>query len=68
MTVLCLLAFSGAAEAQNRGGDMRKNYEAKLKKKFVSTVPWEQTLKKAKERARAERKPILAYFTRSYSP
>ncbi len=64
-----LLLFSGPLEAQSRdAATLRRNYEEKLKKEFVSKVEWTSTLSAAKERARTERKPILGYFTRSYSP
>jgi hypothetical protein len=66
---LCLL--SAAAPLSGQAPDestLRRNYEEKLKKPFATKITWETTLEKAKERARAEGKPILGYFTRSFAP
>lgn len=63
-----VLVASGSAGAQTRSEVLRSRYEAKLASPFVSKIEWERTFSAAKERARTEKKPILAYFTRSYAP
>ncbi len=66
--LVCALA-ADTADAQSRNQEtLRKNYQKKLEKPFVGKVNWARTLDEAIERARAEKKPILGYFTRSYSP
>ena len=68
---LALCLFSSAPPLSGQAPDeaaMRRNYEEKLKKPFATKIAWETTLEKAKERARAEGKPILGYFTRSFAP
>ena len=59
-----LLLFAGAAQAQ----DLEGQYEAKLKKAFMSKIPWEQSLEEAMKKSKATGKPIFGYFTRSYAP
>ena len=59
--------MGGAAEAQNSEA-LKRKYESKLAEAFVGKVKWAHSLEEAKKRARAEGKPILGYFTRSYSP
>ena len=67
--VLGLLCAPAIAEAQGPSSDaLRQNYQRKLEKPFVGKIEWVRTREEAKERARAEGKPILGYFTRSYAP
>lgn len=47
---------------------LEQNYQEKLKKPFVSAIEWESSLEKAKQLAVEKNRPIIAYFTRSYSP
>jgi hypothetical protein len=65
---LCLLAAAPLSGQSPDAAAMRRNYDEKLKKPFATKIPWELSLEKAKERARAEGKPILGYFTRSFAP
>lgn len=61
----------GVAQAQYQQPDpatLEKNYEAKLKKDFIAKGSWEQSIDSALAKAKAENKPVLAYFTRSYAP
>ena len=67
--ILGLCGSPTPVSAQGPAPDaLRRNYEQKLEKPFVSKIEWVRTLDQAKERARAEGKPILGYFTRSYAP
>ena len=67
--VLGLVGAPAPAAAQGPSTDaLRQNYQRKLEKPFVGKIEWVRTLAEAKERARAEGKPILGYFTRSYAP
>ena len=59
-----LLLTGGVLEAQS----LEQNYQEKIKKPFVSKVPWALGYEKAIATAKKEDKPILAYFTRSYAP
>ncbi len=61
------LALCSAVEAQGRGS-LRAKFDQKMKKPFVSKVPWALSLEEARKRAAEQKKPILGYFTRSYSP
>jgi len=66
---LCLLGAASPLSGQMPDeATLRRNYQEKLKKPFATNVAWEMSLEKAKERARAEGKPILGYFTRSFAP
>ena len=47
---------------------MQKNYQEKLQKKFVKKIEWVTTLAEARKISEKKGLPILAYFTRSYSP
>ena len=67
MATLALLLLGGTAEAQNSDA-LKRKYESKLTEAFVGKINWAHSLEEAKKRARAEGKPILGYFTRSYSP
>ena len=58
-----LAVSSGVAQSADE-----TNYRAKLAKPFAKAIAWELDFKKAMERARTAKKPILAYFTRSYAP
>ncbi|MBC8260777.1 MAG: hypothetical protein H8E43_03020 [Planctomycetia bacterium] len=53
-------------------GQSPEELESRWKKKqesaFLKAVKWERTLDAAIERARRDNLPIVAYFTRSYSP
>ena len=44
------------------------NLEKKLASKFVVNGNWLIDFDKAREKAKKENKPIVAYFTRSYAP
>ena len=62
LLVLAVLATTVAAQSNE------EKYQQKLKKDFVSTVSWIQSLENATAQAAKEDKLILGYFTRSYSP
>ncbi len=48
--------------------ELRARYEEKLKKDFLKEVKWQRSIKKARKLAKRKKKPILAYFSRSYAP
>ncbi len=47
---------------------LEQNYQEKLKKPFATAIDWESSLEKAQQLAVEKNRPIIAYFTRSYSP
>ena len=47
---------------------LEQNYAEKLKKPFVSAIPWESSLEKARQLSVEKNLPIIAYFTRSHAP
>ncbi len=55
------------AQGVNREG-LKRRYEAKLEARFLKVLPWEHRLEDAMAKAKKKNLPILAYFTRSYSP
>jgi hypothetical protein len=67
---LLLLVSTTSAQTQDEAAKekFQKNYEAKLKKDFISKVSWEKSFEAAKSKANAENKLMLGYFTRSYAP
>ena len=48
--------------------ELRARYEQKLKKDFLKEVKWQRSIKKAQKLSKRKKKPILAYFSRSYAP
>lgn len=63
---LAALFVAGPAIAQN--GDLETEYAKKLEKEFAKAVEWRLTLADAKKACQEKNIPIIAYFTRSYSP
>lgn len=63
--VAALLTCAGLAQAAD--DDFQAKYEEKIAKPFVAHGSWGVDYDKALERAKAEGKPIFAYFTRSYA-
>ena len=59
-----LACLSAATFAQT----LEEKFEKKMGKPFVGNAAWETDYDKARERAAAEGKLIVGYFTRSYSP
>jgi ribosomal protein S17E len=59
-----LLALAAAAGAQ----DMEDRFKEKLAKDFVKNAEWVLDYDEAQKKAKETKKPIFAYFTRSYSP
>ena len=64
-TSLLMVAMIAMAQDDAR---MEKNYQEKLQKKFVKKIEWVTTLAEARKISEKKGLPILAYFTRSYSP
>ena len=64
-TSLLMVATMAMAQDDAR---MEKNYQEKLQKKFVKKIEWVTTLAEARKISVKKGLPILAYFTRSYSP
>ncbi|MBI2921178.1 MAG: hypothetical protein HYY18_08860 [Planctomycetes bacterium] len=50
------------------GGELEDKRDAKLKEAFIQKAGWVLDYTKAREEAKKAGKPILVYFTRSYSP
>jgi hypothetical protein len=48
--------------------DFKAKYEEKLKEPWLADYGWLTDYDKAREKAAAEKKLIVTYFTRSYSP
>ena len=67
ITLTALLLGLAMPHARAQSSDSTR-YRTKLESPFVKAIPWELDLAKAMEKALAMKKPILAYFTRSYSP
>jgi len=63
--LLLLGVVAALATAQD---DTEAKYKAKLEKSFAKKIPWELDFQKAMEKARAQKKLIMGYFTRSYAP
>lgn len=61
---IALAVLVGTAFGQSN----EDKYKEKLKKDFVSKIPWETSLEAAKAKAAAQKKLIFGYFTRSYAP
>lgn len=59
-----LLALAASSSAQS----LEEKLDKKLREPFVSKVPWVLDYAEAMKKAKAEKKIIFAYFTRSYSP
>ncbi|MHC4222473.1 MAG: thioredoxin domain-containing protein [Planctomycetota bacterium] len=59
-----LLALAAAAGAQ----DMEDRFKEKLAKDFVKNAEWVLDYDEAQEKAKETKRPIFAFFTRSYSP
>jgi hypothetical protein len=56
------------ATAQGNVSDLESRWQKKQAAPFLKAVPWERTLEAAKARSSRDSLPIVAYFTRSYSP
>jgi hypothetical protein len=59
-----LLALAAAAGA----GELEDSLQAKLDKPFVKNAAWITDYEQAQAKAKELKKPIFAYFTRSYQP
>ncbi len=75
MTALALgvlgLGLLMPATAQQTGPDvaeLQKRYQEKVSKDWLTKADWSLDLEDSLARAKKEGKPVLAYFTRSYSP
>ncbi len=60
--LVCVLATAATAQ------DMAANLEEKLAKEFVTNANWTTDYDAARDTAKKTKKPIFAYFTRSYTP
>ena len=60
----CLVALAAQSSAQS----LEEKLDKKLREPFVSKAPWVLDYAEAMKKAKAEKKIIFAYFTRSYSP
>ncbi|MEE2855879.1 MAG: hypothetical protein VX949_00640 [Planctomycetota bacterium] len=68
LAVLLLILAPGLIDAQVSRSELENRYQKKQSSAFLKHVTWERTLDAARERARRDNLPIVAYFTRSYSP
>ena len=66
LTLLLALALTGSVLAQDDA--MAENYKKKMKKDFVSKIPWETSFEAARKKAKEQNKVIYGYFSRSYAP
>lgn len=67
--VLLLWVLSPSlAVAQGKVSDLESRWKKKQAAPFLKAVTWERTLEDAKARSSRDHLPIVAYFTRSYSP
>ncbi len=67
-TSVTALALLLAVAATSSAETVEEKLEAKLKEPFVANAPWILDYADALRQAKAEKKIIFAYFTRSYSP
>lgn len=66
LKILPLLLFlAGPLAAQET---LEEKYQAKLLKPFAKKIEWQHKIDHARELAKERNLPVLAYFTRSYSP
>ena len=63
-TTVALLALLAVASAQS----MEERLAAKLKNPFLKNAAWVYSYENALKTAKAEKKLVFAYFTRSYAP
>ncbi len=66
-----ILAAAFATPASGQESDqeaMRKNYEEKIAEAWFKDGGWTDDYDAARAKAKETGKPILAYFSRSYSP
>lgn len=57
----------GAEKKAKQQADFKEKYEAKLKEPWLVDYGWIPDYDKAREKAAAEKKLMVGYFTRSYS-
>ena len=62
-----LLGLAATVAAQDQEA-MKASYQAKLAKDFFKNATWITDYDSALESAKAQNKPIFAYFSRSYAP
>ena len=58
---------AAADEYAEQQATYRSNHEKKIAKEFISYGGWMLDWDQARERARAEKKMLFIYFTRSYA-
>lgn len=56
-----------AAKKEKQQADFKAKYEAKLKEPWIVDYGWITDYDKAREKAAADKKLMVGYFTRSYS-
>ncbi len=66
--MLALAALLVTCPSVAQENDLEAEYAKKLEKKFAKSVDWRQEIAAAKKACREKNVPIIAYFTRSYSP
>jgi len=64
---LLVACVASAAAAQDGQEQLRKKYEAKLEESWFADYGWIADYDEALAAAKESGKPILAYFSRSYS-
>jgi hypothetical protein len=65
--VLCAAAATAAAQQVPDQGKMKKQYDEKVAESWVKDGGWILDYDAARAEAKASKKLILAYFTRSYA-
>ncbi len=65
---LLLASWLPAAAQSSREAQYEERYVAKIVTEFATKISWERRLATAQTMAAENKKLILGYFTRSYSP
>jgi hypothetical protein len=63
-----VLRIAGAAAQPQSQEDLIKLRDEKLAKAWLKKAHWLTDYDEARDMARGKKRPMLAYFTRSYSP
>lgn len=66
-TLIQPASASGAQQQEPTQEELQKKFDEKLAKPFMSHAKWTVDYDAVRARAKAEKKLVLAYFTRSYS-
>ncbi len=65
---LLMTATASVAVAMDETEELTKKYDAKVSEAWFTEGGWTDDYEAAKKQSQETGKPIIAYFTRSYSP